>query len=176
VSVHGFDPVGMLHTLLDQGVRFVLIGGFAAAMRGSPLMTGDLDVCCARDDGNLRRLAAALDEMHARLRGVDEDVPFIPDAPTLKAGDTFTFVTDLGALDVIGTPSGTRGFDDLDAGATDESIGSALIRVASLTDIARMKRAAGRPKDRVALEWVRGVEKELANDAGREESKRTGDD
>ncbi len=35
-----FDPIGMLLTLLDHHVRFVLIGGYAAALRGSPMLTG----------------------------------------------------------------------------------------------------------------------------------------
>ena len=78
-----FDPLTALSTLRRHGVRFVLIGGFAAAIRGAPLVTGDLDVCHARDRANLERLAAALRELGARLRGAPPEVPFVLDARTL---------------------------------------------------------------------------------------------
>jgi len=161
VSEPPFDPLETLRTLLEHGVRFVLIGGYAAAVRGSPMVTGDLDICYARDQKNLRALAAALQVLGARLRGVSEDVPFRLDAATLKAGDHFTFATHAGPLDLLGTPSGTDGFADLDASATDEDLDGLVVRVASLEDLIRMKRAAGRPQDQVAVEWLSALRDEL---------------
>jgi hypothetical protein len=104
-----FSPLGLIEVLVQHEVRFVVIGGFAAAVHGSPTTTQDLDICHARDDANLRALAAALSQMGARLRGVDEQVPFKIDARALKAGDSFTFQTTLGDLDCLATPAGTRG-------------------------------------------------------------------
>ncbi len=155
-----FDPFAALHTLVEHGVRFVLIGGLAAALRGSPVVTGDVDVCHARDDDNLERLARALRELEARLRGAP-DAPLVLDAKTLRGGDHFTFTTNVGPLDCLGTPAGTEGFEDLDASATDEDLDGVRIRVASIEDLIRMKRAAGRPQDRVALEWLGAVRDEL---------------
>lgn len=156
-----FDPLRALRTLVDGGVRFVVIGGYAGALRGSPIITGDVDLCYARDDANLERLAEALRSLDARLRGAPPDVPFQLDARTLGAGDHFTFSTSVGALDLLGTPSGTTGFADLDANATDEVIDGFTIRVASLDDLIRMKRASGRPKDLIAVEWLSAVRDEL---------------
>lgn len=157
-----FDPLMALRTLLDHDVRFVLIGGYAGALRGSPIITGDVDVCYAREDANLERLAEALRALDAHLRGAPLDVPFQLDARTLRAGDHFTFSTSAGALDILGTPSGTNGFTDLEANATDEEIDGLTVRVASLDDLISMKRAAGRPKDLIALEWLSAVRDELA--------------
>ena len=156
-----FDPLRALRTLVDHDVRFVLIGGYAAALRGSPMITGDLDICYARDEENLRALADALRRLEARLRGVEEDVPFRLDAETLEAGDHFTFSTTAGAVDCLGTPSGTEGFADLDASATDEDLDGLVVRVASLDDLIRMKRAAGRPQDLIAVEWLSALRDEL---------------
>jgi hypothetical protein len=150
-----------LHVLARHRVRFILIGGYAAIARGSPLLTGDVDVCYARDDENLERLAAALRELKATLRGAPPDLPFQLDAKALKEGDHFTFSTTVGALDCIGTPAGTRGFGDLDKDATDIEVDGLTVRVASLDDLIRMKRAAGRPKDQVGLEWLRAVRDQL---------------
>jgi hypothetical protein len=151
----------MLRVLARHRVRFVLIGGYAAIARGSPVLTGDIDVCYARDDGNLERLAAALRELRATLRGAPADVPFQLDARTLKEGDHFTFSTSAGSLDCLGTPAGTQGFMDLDRDGTDVDLGGMIVRVASIDDLIRMMRAAGRPKDLIGVEWLRALREEV---------------
>ena len=147
-----FQPLPALRALHDAGVRFVLIGGLAGRQRGSASVTNDTDICYDRAPDNLERLATALTGMNARLRGLDEDVPFILDARTLRNGDSFTFDTDFGWLDVLATPSGTSGYRDLAAAAEQMDLGGFTVRVVALDDLIRMKRAAGRPKDRVEVE------------------------
>jgi hypothetical protein len=56
-------------------------------------VTRDTDICYERSPENLERLAEALEDLGARLRGVDEDVPFLLHAKTLGAGDHFMFRT-----------------------------------------------------------------------------------
>ena len=161
MSEPAFDPIEALRTLARNDVSYVLIGGFAAGLRGSPMLTGDLDICQARDDANLDRLADALRELDARLRGAPEDTPFLLEGRTLAAGDHFTFATDVGPIDCLGTPAGTDGFRDLDASATDEDLDGVVVRVASLDDLIRMKRAADRPQDRIAVEWLSALRDEV---------------
>jgi hypothetical protein len=160
VSEPRFDPIGVLGTLTEHGVRFVLIGGYAAALRGSPMLTGDIDVCYARDNENLRALSDALEELSATLRGAPSDI-FRLDAATLKAGDHFTFSTKAGPVDCLGTPAGTDGFADLNASATEEDLDGLTVRVASVDDLIRMKLAAGRPQDLIAVEWLSALRDEL---------------
>lgn len=155
-----FDPLRALRILVGHEVRFVVIGGYAAAIRGSPLLTGDLDICYARDERNLEALADALRQLGARLRGAPNNAAFQLDAGALKAGDHFTFTTEAGSLDCLGMPAGTGGFPDLDQGATDEDLDGLTVRVTSVDDLIRMKRAAGRPKDLISLEWLGAVRDE----------------
>ena len=157
-----FDPIGALEVLQRHRVRFVVIGGLAGRLWGSPTMTNDVDVCYARDTLNLERLAAALVELGATLRGVDDDVPFLLDAMPLERGQNFTFMTVLGPLDLLGLPAGVRGFDDLAANATTFDLGDGVtVPVCDLDDLIRMKRAAARPKDRVEVEILGAVRDEL---------------
>jgi hypothetical protein len=147
--------------MVRHQVRFVIIGGFGGRLRGSPTVTGDLDVCYARDEENLDRLASALGELHATLRGAPEDVAFQLDARTLAAGDHFTFATDAGSLDCLGTPAGTTGFSDLVANADRLDLDGLPVDVASLDDLIRMKLAAGRPKDRIEAEVLGALRDEI---------------
>jgi len=76
-------------------------------------------------------------------------------------GDTFTFKTDGGDLDCLGTPSGTGGYSDLLPHASEFEIEPGLrLMVASIDDLIRMKRAAGRPKDRIAVEILTALKEE----------------
>lgn len=147
-----YNPVAMVDALQKHGVRFVIIGGVAATIHGSSMITEDLDICYERSPENLTRLAHALGELRARLRGVDDKVPFLLDARTLEAGDHFTFLTSAGDFDILGTPTGSAGFEELAANATTVDFGGYDVLVASIDDLIKMKLAAGRPKDRIAVE------------------------
>lgn len=156
-----FYPDKALAVLARHKVRFVLIGGLAGNVHGSPSATFDLDICYARDDENLERLARALRSLKARLRGAPEDVPFLLDAKTLKAGDHFTFATTAGNLDCLGTPAGTDGFEDLNSRATTHELAGYTVAVTSLDDLIKMKQAAGRLKDRVEVEILGALRDEI---------------
>lgn len=63
-----FDPFEMCRILNSEGVDYVVLGGFAANLRGSPIMTRDLDVIPDRERDNLDRLGRALNRMNAKIR------------------------------------------------------------------------------------------------------------
>lgn len=157
-----FDPLAILRTLTSHKVSFVVIGGIAAAAHGSPTSTVDLDIVYERSQGNLLRLAAALKDLKARLRGVPADLPFLLEAEALKAGDTFTLTTSLGDLDLLGTPAGTGGYADLVNKAVEIDIDGMSVWIASIDDLIRMKEAANRPKDRAELEILGALRDELS--------------
>jgi hypothetical protein len=159
-----FDPGAILSILVRRGVRFVVIGGLAGNLRGTPVVTYDLDVCYARTDEDLARMSAALDALHARLRVAREDaeLDFPLDERSLRRGDSFTLTTDLGPFDILGTPSGTAGYADLDAGATEFDLGDGVrVRVASVDDLIRMKRASARAKDHAQLAHLEALREEI---------------
>jgi hypothetical protein len=169
-----YAPVDALEALVVRGVRFVVIGGFASQLRGSPSLTGDTDVCYARDPENLERLAWALRDLKASLRGAPKNVPFRLDARTLGAGDQFTFDTTAGPLDVLGHPSGIPGgYEELDRAADEMEIAPGLsVKVASIDDLIRMKRAAGRPKDLIEVEVLGALRDEIDDQALAEHRRR----
>jgi hypothetical protein len=79
-------------------------------------------------------------------------LPLRVDGTTLARGDSFTFTTDVGSIDILATPAGTSGYDDLARTAEVFELFGHRVLVASVDDLIRMKRAAGRPKDLLAAE------------------------
>ena len=98
-------------------------------------------------------------ESHARLRGVDEDVPFVPDARTLHAIQLLTLETDAGWFDVHRQPDGAPPYDALRRQAERMDVGGFSILVASISDLTAMKRAAGRPQDLADIETLEAIER-----------------
>ena len=155
-----YRPAETLEVLERHGVDYVVIGGLAAELRGSPYATRDVDVTPARTKANFTKLAAALRELDAKLRvpGLDEPIEVPLDQNSFEQGTPWTYVTKHGYLDVAPLPDGTRGYDDLQRGATKERLTATLtVSVASLADVIRSKEAAGREKDRAVLPVLRQV-------------------
>ena len=141
------DPEPILRALVQRGVDFVVIGGIAAVLHGSARLTYDLDLCFAPDAANLSALGDVLVALGARLRGVDDAVPFVPDAATLRRVEVLTLATAAGDVDVLARPAGAPSYEALRRRADRYEIGSFSVLVASVEDLIAMKRAAGRPKD-----------------------------
>ena len=144
-----FDPLVLLTALSDAGVEFVLIGGVAARLHGSPSLTRDLDICHRRSAENLERLAQVLRALGARLRGVDDLME-----------ENLTFTTNAGDLDLLAMPAGVDGYEDLIERAESVHFDDLVVSVADLDDLIRMKRAAGRPKDRIEVEILTAIKDE----------------
>lgn len=142
----------MLRQLTEGGVDFVIVGGVAVIVQASPRLTKDLDICYAMTTENLDRLGAVLVKLGAKLRGVDDEVPFVPDGRTLKRTQILTLLTPEGAIDLLVNPDGSPGYDTLRRKAREIDADGFVVKVAAIEDLIAMKRAAGRPQDLVDIE------------------------
>jgi predicted nucleotidyltransferase len=147
----------ILRRLTTRGVDFVVIGGIAAVLHGSPTTTFDLDVCYATDPGNLAALSQVLAELDVHLRGVEDEVPFSPDAETLRRVELLTLVTKFGELDLLSNPVGSPGYEALRRRAERFDLGGFSVLVASVDDLITMKLEAGRTKDLAAAEELEAI-------------------
>jgi hypothetical protein len=151
-----YDAAAIIAALQKHDVRFVVVGGVAAIAQGSPLPTEDIDVTPDRSPDNLVALAAALEELEAKLRTPEEPVAFPIDAAMLGGTAVWTLVTRAGNLDLIFEPAGTRGYDDLRRQAVQLDLGSGgPALVAAIGDVIRTKEASNREKDRIQLPALR---------------------
>lgn len=158
-----FRPEEMLRLLVEHGVRFVVIGGFAAQAHGSPSLTGDLDIVPSWDRDNLQKIAEILGDIAAVRHGLPVDAPPMPplDARTLRAGSVFTLNSSLGRIDLLANPDPGLDHETLRMNAIDVEFFGVRVLAAGLDDLIAMKRAAGRPKDRVELEILGALREEI---------------
>jgi predicted nucleotidyltransferase len=147
----------LLRALHESGVDFVVVGGIAAIAHGSAQFTRDLDIAYATDEANLDRLGRALVALEATLRGVTDDVPFVPDGRTLRRTRLLTLDTREGPLDVLAEPDASGGYAHLRENSVEAIVQGIAIRIAGLDDLIAMKKAAGRPKDRVYVEELEAI-------------------
>ncbi|MGE0455413.1 MAG: hypothetical protein AB7O37_15085 [Vicinamibacteria bacterium] len=145
------DFEALLRRLVDSGVDFILVGGYAATAHGSPRVTVDLDVAYARDPANLARLAGALADLDPYLRGAPPGLPFRLDAEALRRGLNFTLTTRLGDLDLLGEVTGAGSYAALLARSIEIEPFGLKVRCLDLETLIATKRAAGRPKDLEAI-------------------------
>ena len=151
----------ILRALRDADVRFVLIGGLASQVHGSPSLTLDVDICYDLANDNLDRLASVLADLAAIRRDMPPGVSAPLDERALRAGDVFTLRTRFGDLDLLAHPDPGLDYRLLVEHSIEADILRVRVQVASLDDLMAMKRAAGRPKDRIELEILGALREQI---------------
>ena len=153
------DIPALLRTLVTYKVEFVIIGGVAMIAHGSNHATVDVDICYNRTLGNLAAVSAALNALHAYLRGVPKGLPFKTDVPTLQAGLNFTLETDNGDLDILGEVSGVGDYAQALAHSQERELYGCKVRILSLDSLIAAKKAAARNKDKSHLLELEALKK-----------------
>lgn len=155
--------------LARHQVEFLVIGGQAESLYGSPRITYDVDLCYRRNEVNLQHLAEALRELKLTLRGAPPDLPFQVDARSLALGSNFTFETPIGPLDLLGWVEPLGDYEALVTNAESVRLGDLDLRVISLEDLIRVKQHINRPKDRDSLMQLLAIQRvrQEPPDAGR---------
>lgn len=167
-DLHDKSPLEqIIDVLRKHGVEFMVVGGQAEVIFGSPRVTYDTDLCYRRTADNLKRLAAALREIKPSLRGAPPDLPFTLDERALALGLNFTFTTPLGDLDLLGELEPLGGYDKLAPRAEQWSVGGTELLVISLDDLITIKQHINRPKDRDSLYQLLAIKKIRDEQAGR---------
>lgn len=129
--------------LKSAGLEAVLIGNAGAALQGAPVTTVDFDFLFQKTPRNLAKLKAFAAGLEATVLR-----PYYP------ASDLYRVVRDDDGLqvDFMATVHGLKSYEGVRARSATVVIEGVSISVASLADIVKSKRAAGRPRDKAVLE------------------------
>ena len=142
-------------------VDFIVVGGLAAIVHGSPRLTQDVDVVYSRTPDNLQRIVDALRPHEPYLRGAPPGLPFLWDARTLKNGLNFTLRTKLGDIDLLGEIVGGGRYENLLPHSREMPMFGIRAKVLGLDKLIEVKRAAGRPKDFEVIAELEAIREEL---------------
>jgi predicted nucleotidyltransferase len=148
-----FEADAILRVLVECAVDFVVIGGVAVQAHGYIRLTQDLDIIVRPSSVSFSRLSEAFAELEAELRTAG--TLKLTDPHQLLHAPLVPVMTRAGALDVVhvehvaGAP---RSYDALREAALVVNLDGLEVPIAGLSDLIRMKRAAGRDQDLADIE------------------------
>jgi len=146
--------MAQLAVLLRHEVDFFVVGGVAAVLHGSPVITKDLDVVFDPQAANIERLLAALQELEARYHD-PAGRHLVPDAEGLAIIRVNLLETNKGRLDVLRLIGNGQTYGDLVDRTVAMDLGEFSIKVLDLPTLIETKEIAGRDKDRYGLLFLR---------------------
>jgi hypothetical protein len=133
------DYSDMLRALSDENVKFLLVGAYAMAVHGYPRATMDLDLWVMPTAENADAVMRAITRFGAPLHNLTK-------ADLLKDDTVFQIGVAPRRIDIITGATGLR-FEDAYANSVEADIEKLAIRVPSIDDLIRNKRATGRTRD-----------------------------
>jgi hypothetical protein len=139
--------------LNEHGLEAILIGNMAAALHGAPVSTIDIDLYFRKTPRNMQKLK--------RVAGALEAVILRPYYPV---SNLFRLHRERDGLqiDFMGHIDGVQSYEGVRGRAGVYEIGGEKLLAASLDDIIRSKRAAGRGKDLAVIDILEKTRDEEA--------------
>lgn len=141
--------------LVKYEVDFIVVGGIAAALRGAPMSTFDLDLLHSRSPANLDRLLKALGSLEAYYR-FQAEKRLKPGRSHLSSAGHQLLATRFGPLDLLGTIGKGHSYEDLLPDSKEMKIAPGLgVRVLTLEKLIQTKEETADEKDKAALPLLR---------------------
>ncbi len=156
----GSDFLDLLRVLVDHEVDFIVVGGIAAVLHGSPVVTADVDVLFDAEAANIRKLSAALSQIDAHYFD-PAGRRIAPDEGKLQSFRLNLLQTRLGRLDVLRTIGREQTYADLFERTVEFEVDDLRLRVLDLDALIEVKEVAGREKDLYGLTFLRSLRDEV---------------
>jgi len=135
-----------IQCLNKHSVRYLLVGGWAVGLYGTPRATKDIDFLIAADDANVDRLQAALLEFGS---------PTVDNQVFQEPGNVYRIGRAPVQIDIINQASGIE-FDDCYPRRATLEVDGVDVSVISKNDLVRNKRASGGHRDLADVESIEG--------------------
>ena len=145
------DYRDILQALADEKVKFLLVGAYALAAHGYPRATMDIDIWVMPAPGNADAVLRALRRFGSPLHNVTKD-------DFAKEDTVFQIGVAPRRIDILTAASGLQ-FEDAFANSIAVDIDGIEVRIPSVADLIRNKRASGRTKDLADVEALEALGK-----------------
>jgi hypothetical protein len=152
------DYKDMLQALVDEKVRFLLVGAYALAAHGYPRATMDIDIWAMPAPDNADAVMRAIRRFGAPLHHLTK-------ADLERDGTVFQIGVAPRRIDIITSASGLR-FEDAFSRSMVVAIEGIEVHIPSVDDLIRNKRATGRTKDMADVEALEALKTSASEGGG----------
>jgi hypothetical protein len=153
---------GLLSRLKEQKVEFVIIGGVCGVLHGASLVTLDLDICCRFNRENLRRIEAAVKDLHPRHRLTANKLPLELTDELCDSLKNIYLNTDWGSLDCLSEVAGIGDYEQVLQQSIPHAMSFGEFRILSIDALIVSKSAVGREKDFDAVRLLEAIKERTA--------------
>jgi hypothetical protein len=139
-----------------HSLEAIMVGNAAAAIQGAPVTTVDIDFFFRKTPPNIKKLKA-----------INQDLKAVILRPFYPVDDLYRIMRDddLLQIDFMPTVAGVGSYEGMRKRASRVEFGGYPLYVASLADIIKSKKAAGRPKDLAVMLVLENALAEATNHA-----------
>lgn len=156
-----FEPI--FQTLNRAGVRYIVVGGVAVVLQGFARLTADLDLIIDLTPPEARRTIDALMELGFRPRAPVDPQDFADteirkswvEAKGMRVFSMFDPTNPMRQVDVF--TENPIAFEELWGRSEMMELPQSSVRVASISDLIRLKQLAGRPQDLADIEALEAI-------------------
>ncbi|HZQ17898.1 MAG TPA: DUF6036 family nucleotidyltransferase [Terriglobales bacterium] len=144
------DLKELLRAFNEQGVKYLIVGGYAFGVHAEPRATKDLDIFIRSDEENSKKVFRALTQYGAPL--ADLTPSDFADGATFQIGQPPSRIDILQQIDGV---SFDEAWENRIEGVVDAEIKAAVI---SRVDLIRNKLATGREQDSLDVKKLRAAD------------------
>jgi hypothetical protein len=134
-----------------------VVGGFAALLHGSTLVTRDLDICAILSRPDVAKLRTALQDLNPTHRLTPQRLSFLTNPDSDVEVRNLYLETELGTVDILSSIRGVGDFERVRAASIEVELFGRRCRVISLDDLISAKEAMGREHDLLAVKQLRVI-------------------
>ena len=147
----------LLQKLCKAEVEFVIVGGFAAVIHGSSMLTQDLDVCIELNDFNIEKLRSTFADLHPVHRFSSERLSFLENPKPGSVLKNLYLQTDLGPIDFLNNIDGVGSYIDVRNNADEITLFNRKVYIININALLKAKETLGREKDLLAAKELRAI-------------------
>ena len=153
------DFLNLLERLVNAGVDFVVIGGFAGIVHGCTYVTQDIDICCDFSPATLLMLQRAISDLHPVHRMTPKRKKLKLTELTCGQFKNLYLDTDIGQLDCLSFIDGLGDYSQVKGESELVEVEKMKVRVLSLDALIKSKKSMSRPRDKEAILQLEAIKK-----------------
>lgn len=153
------DFINLLERLVNNGVEFVIVGGFAGVVHGCIYVTQDIDICCDFSTANLLALQKAISDLNPVHRMTPNRKKLKLSDKTCKQFKNLYLDTKGGQLDCLSFIDGLGDYSRTKQESELVEVEDMKIRVLNLEALIKSKRALNRPRDKTAIMQLESIKR-----------------